>query len=142
MTWVDIGPLASVPERGARVVRLGSIDVAVFRTGSGTVYALRDRCPHRGGPLSQGIVHAECVTCPLHDWVIDLASGTATGADSGATGTFAVRIAQGRIWLETEAGEASSEHAFTAAPPPESARSGPASCDAFDARAYALFERG
>lgn len=126
MSWVDVGAVGSVPERGARVVRLGGIDVAVFRTGSGAVYALRDRCPHRGGPLSQGIVHAECVTCPLHDWVIDLASGAAIGADEGATATFPVRIAAGRIWLDVAAADETREAARAAA---------------FDARAYALFER-
>jgi nitrite reductase (NADH) small subunit len=74
--------------------------VAVFRTGSGEVFALRDQCPHRGGPLSQGIVHGTRVTCPLHDWVIDLTSGKATGADEGATPTFNVRVADGRVELE------------------------------------------
>jgi nitrite reductase (NADH) small subunit len=64
------------------------------------VFALRDQCPHRGGPLSQGIVHGTRVTCPLHDWVIDLASGKATGADEGATPTFKVRVTHGRVELE------------------------------------------
>jgi nitrite reductase (NADH) small subunit len=72
----------------------------VFRTGAGTVFALRDRCPHRGGPLSQGIVHGERVTCPLHDWVIDLKSGSAVGADTGCTPAFATRVADGRVAVE------------------------------------------
>jgi nitrite reductase (NADH) small subunit len=67
------------------------------------VYALRDRCPHRGGPLSQGIVHGTRVTCPLHDWVIDLETGRATGADEGATPTYQVRIAAGRIEIDVPA---------------------------------------
>jgi nitrite reductase (NADH) small subunit len=100
MTWVDVGALVELPERGARVVRLGNTNVAVFRTGSGQVYALRDECPHRGGPLSQGIVHGERVTCPLHDWVIDLKSGHATGADTGCTAAFAVRVIGGRVLLD------------------------------------------
>jgi nitrite reductase [NAD(P)H] small subunit len=99
MSWVDVGPLAGLPERGARVVRVGALDIAVFRTGSGQLFALRDRCPHRGGPLSQGIVHGDRVTCPLHDWVIDLASGSATGADQGCTPTFPVRVDGGRVLL-------------------------------------------
>jgi nitrite reductase (NADH) small subunit len=100
MSWLDVGPLESLPARGARVVRVGDASIAVFRTSSGAIYALRDVCPHRGGPLSQGIVHGDRVTCPLHDWVIDLKSGRATGADEGSTTAFAVRIDNGRVSLE------------------------------------------
>jgi nitrite reductase (NADH) small subunit len=100
VSWLDIGPLAALPERGARVVRVGDVDIAVFRTGAGAVFALRDRCPHRGGPLSQGIVHGDRVTCPLHDWVIDLKSGNAVGADTGCTLAFAARVANGRVEIE------------------------------------------
>jgi nitrite reductase (NADH) small subunit len=92
--------VTALPERGARCVRIGGVAIAVFRTGAGEVFALRDRCPHRGGPLSQGIVHGERVTCPLHDWVIDLKTGRATGADEGATLTYDVRVVDGRIVLE------------------------------------------
>lgn len=100
MTWHDVGAAASVPLRGSRVVRIAGHDIALFRTGTGTIYALRDRCPHRGGPLSQGIVHGERVTCPLHDWVIDLSSGRATGVDVGCTATFAVREIADRLQIE------------------------------------------
>jgi nitrite reductase (NADH) small subunit len=133
MTWVDVGPLDGLPARGARVVRVGGIGIAVFRTGSGQVYALRDQCPHRGGPLSQGIVHGERVTCPLHDWVIDLASGAATGADEGCTATFNTRVAGGRVALEVpdELARQTSGPAAAAAEP----------AAALDPRACALFER-
>jgi nitrite reductase (NADH) small subunit len=100
MSWIDVGPLLGVPERGARVVRVGAVDIAVFRTGGGAVFALRDSCPHRGGPLSQGIVHGERVTCPLHDWVIDLKSGSALGADQGCTPTFATRVVDARVFVD------------------------------------------
>jgi nitrite reductase (NADH) small subunit len=100
---IDVGPLAALPERGARCVRVGGVAIAVFRTSTGQVFALRDQCPHRGGPLSQGIVHGTRVTCPLHDWVIDLATGCATGADEGATPTFAARIVDGRVVLDVPA---------------------------------------
>jgi nitrite reductase (NADH) small subunit len=103
MSWVDVGPLAALPERGARCVRVGSLAIAVFRTSTGEVFALRDQCPHRGGPLSQGIVHGTRVTCPLHDWVIDLATGHATGADEGSTVTFGARIVDGRVAIELPA---------------------------------------
>ena len=99
MSWVDVGPLAGLPARGARVVTVHGESIAVFRTGEGRVFALRDRCPHRGGPLSQGIVHGERVTCPLHDWVIDLATGQATGADRGCTQTFEVRVEADRVLI-------------------------------------------
>jgi nitrite reductase (NADH) small subunit len=105
MSWLDVGPLTSLPARGARVVRVGAASIAVFRTSAGEVYALRDVCPHRGGPLSQGIVHGTRVTCPLHDWVIDLKTGRATGADEGSTATFNVRVVDGRIALELPAEE-------------------------------------
>lgn len=100
MSWLDVGPLDELPLRGARVVRVRGVDIAVFRTGEGRVFALRDRCPHRGGPLSQGIVHGERVTCPLHDWVVDLRSGNAIGADTGCTPAFAARVADGRVAVD------------------------------------------
>jgi nitrite reductase (NADH) small subunit len=100
VSWLDVGPEADLPARGARVVRLGDLDIAVFRTGTGELFALRDRCPHRGGPLSQGIVHGTRVTCPLHDWVIDLTNGRATGADEGCTPSFAVRKVDGRVEID------------------------------------------
>jgi nitrite reductase (NADH) small subunit len=76
-------------------------DIAVFRSGDGQVFALRDRCPHKGGPLSQGIVHGHAVTCPLHNWIIDLATGQAAGADrgKGCAPTVPLRVATGRVLL-------------------------------------------
>jgi nitrite reductase (NADH) small subunit len=100
MSWIDVGPLTGLPERGARVLRVGGVSIAVFRTSGGAVFALRDSCPHRGGPLSQGIVHGARVTCPMHDWVIDLATGHATGADTGCTPTFATRVERGRVAID------------------------------------------
>lgn len=102
-TWLDIGAVADVPARGARVVTSPAGDIAVFKTASGGIFALRDRCPHKGGPLSQGIVHGEAVTCPLHNWVISLIDGTAQGADKGCTPTIPVKIEGGRILLSGEA---------------------------------------
>lgn len=102
MTIIDIGELDDIPRLGARVVRTPQGDVAVFRTGADELYALRDRCPHRGGPLSQGIVFDRRVACPLHDWVIDLEHGCATGADAGCVQTYSVRLVDGRVLLELE----------------------------------------
>jgi nitrite reductase [NAD(P)H] small subunit len=92
LIWHRIGRRDQIPPRGARVVRIGGQSIAIFRTSDDGIFALLDRCPHRGGPLSQGIVHGACVTCPLHDWVIDLATGEARGADEGVTVRFPVRV--------------------------------------------------
>lgn len=97
--WVEIGRLEDIPKRGARVVKTARGDIAVFRTMDDKLFALDDRCPHKAGPLSQGIVQGSSVTCPLHNWVIDLATGEAQGADHGCTRTVAVRLEQDRVLL-------------------------------------------
>ena len=102
MSTIDLGPLDAVPLRGARVIRTPDGCIAVFRTAENTVFALDDRCPHKAGPLSQGIVHGRSVTCPLHNWVISLETGDAQGADIGKARTWPVRIEDGRILLELE----------------------------------------
>ena len=98
--WVDVGALTDVPVRGARVVKTAAGCVAVFRTAENKAHALEDRCPHKGGPLSQGIVHGTSVTCPLHNWVISLKTGEAQGADNGAVNTVPLRIENGRLLLD------------------------------------------
>ena len=87
--FVDIGSLDDIPRQGARLVRTAQGCVAVFRTADDRVFALDDRCPHKGGPLSEGIVHGTAVTCPLHNWVFDLNTGQAQGADDGAVSVLA-----------------------------------------------------
>lgn len=99
--WVDVCAVDDVPLQGARVLRRpGRSDVAIFRTVHGTVFALLDRCPHQGGPLSQGIVHGERVACPLHGWNIGLVGGEAAAPDVGCTAAFAVRVEAGRVALD------------------------------------------
>lgn len=97
--WLEIGALEDIPALGARIVSTVEGDVAVFRTRDDEVFALDDRCPHRGGPLSQGIVHGRSVTCPLHEWCIGLADGAALAPDEGSTRTHQVRVEHGRVWL-------------------------------------------
>ena len=97
--WIAITELDQIPRLGARLVKTGSIEIAVFRTADDQVFALRDRCPHKGGPLSQGIVHGTTVTCPLHNWNIDLATGEAQGPDQGCVNTFAVKVDAGIVYL-------------------------------------------
>ncbi|MDQ1849163.1 nitrite reductase small subunit NirD [Gemmobacter fulvus] len=99
--YLDIGPLDDIPREGARVVKTAMGCVAVFRTATDAVFALDDRCPHKGGPLSEGIVHGTSVTCPLHAWVFDMGTGTAQGADEGQVATYDVRVEGGRVLLDT-----------------------------------------
>jgi nitrite reductase (NADH) small subunit len=96
---VAVGAEADIPVQGARVVRTPFCDIAVFRTASGEVLAVDDRCPHRGGPLSQGIVHGDAVTCPLHNWVISLRTGKAQGADEGCVRTLPVKVEHGVVLI-------------------------------------------
>jgi nitrite reductase (NADH) small subunit len=100
--WLDIGTLDDIPRQGARTVATRRGDIAVFRTLADEVFALDDRCPHKGGTLSQGIVHGRSVTCPLHNWVIDLASGEAASPDHGCVRRIPVRLAEGRLLLGLE----------------------------------------
>ena len=101
--WIDVGAVDDVPVLGSRVVQAPGGDIAVFKAADGTLFALRDRCPHKGGPLSQGIVHGHSVTCPLHNWVISLKSGEAQGADHGCAPTIPLRVSGTRILLAAHA---------------------------------------
>lgn len=97
--WVEIGMVGEIPRQGARVVRTSEGDIAVFRTADDQVFALRDKCPHKGGPLSQGIVHGNKVACPLHDWRIHLDTGEAVAPDEGCAASFPVRVEGELIFL-------------------------------------------
>ena len=90
--WIAIGALTDIPRQGSRCVKNGDMTIAVFRTSDDRVFALEDKCPHKNGPLSQGIVHDGCVTCPLHNWVIALDTGEAQGADNGQTQSFPIKM--------------------------------------------------
>ncbi len=99
-SWMKICTLEEIPKLGARVVRHGETDIAVFRNAEDEVFAVEDRCPHKGGPLSQGIVHGRKVTCPLHGWNIELASGCAVAPDEGCVREFPIKIEADRIWVD------------------------------------------
>ncbi|MDE2181399.1 MAG: nitrite reductase small subunit NirD [Alphaproteobacteria bacterium] len=94
MIWKNVGSLDNIPRCGARRLCFGhnGRPIAVFRTGDDAVHAVVDQCPHRAGPLSEGIVSGHLVTCPLHNWVIDLSSGDAVAPDEGHVETLPVRI--------------------------------------------------
>ena len=100
--FVDIGSLDDIPPQGARLVKTAQGCVAVFRTADDRVFALEDRCPHKGGPLSEGIVAGHTVTCPLHSWVFDLNTGQALGADEGTVATYPARVENGRVLVGSE----------------------------------------
>lgn len=110
--WRRVCAVESIPRPGARVVATAAGNVAVFRTQDGEIFALADRCPHRGGPLSQGIVYGRRVACPLHNWSIGLDDGRAAAPDEGCAATYAVRVEAGEVWLRLPAD----------APPPSRAR--------------------
>ena len=99
--WLPVCRLEDVPVLGARVLIVeGADNIALFRTAEDKVFALLDRCPHKGGPLSQGIVSGDTVTCPLHSWNISLADGVACAPDKGCVNRFPVRIENGEVWLD------------------------------------------
>src|SRR3990172_6223157 len=102
MGWLDIGSLEEIPRLGSRIINTPAGDIAVFRTARDEVYALEDRCPHKGGPLSQGIVFDQRVACPLHNWIIDLASGKATGADHGCARGYPARVIEGSVHVDLD----------------------------------------
>jgi nitrite reductase (NADH) small subunit len=101
--WKLICAVDDIPPLGARRVgRPGACDVAVFRGDGDKVFALLDRCPHKAGPLSQGIVFGESVACPLHNWTIGLADGCARAPDAGSTPKFSVKVEAGQVYLDVE----------------------------------------
>lgn len=97
--WIEIGQLEDIPRQGSRVVRTPQGDIAVFRNADDEVFALLNKCPHRGGPLSEGIVYGRTVACPLHNWCISLNNGEAVAPDEGCTPSFPVRMEGQKILL-------------------------------------------
>ncbi len=102
--WLDIGPVGQIAPGNARTLPVERGDeIAIFHTLDNRFYALVNRCPHKAGPLSQGIVHGHEVTCPLHAWRISLATGKALGDDEGCVPTIPLKVDAGRIYLLREA---------------------------------------
>jgi nitrite reductase (NADH) small subunit len=103
MNWIDIGTTTDVPRRGARCIVTPQGRIAVFRTMDDQFFAIEDRCPHKDGPLSQGIVHGNAVTCPLHNWVISFETGMALGADKGSVKTIPLRRDGEKLYIALDA---------------------------------------
>jgi len=97
--WRRICALAEIPQLGARVVKAAGCDIAIFRNEADEVFALLDRCPHKGGPLSQGIVMSRHVACPLHNWNIGLEDGKAAAPDEGCARSYAVKVDGADVFL-------------------------------------------
>ena len=97
--WQKVGSLSDIPKLGARKIRVGDMNVGVFRTADDKLFALEDVCPHLGGPLSEGIVHGKSVTCPLHNMVIDLESGQSVEPDPKCVRSCKVRRDGDAIYL-------------------------------------------
>jgi len=109
--WKNVGPLSNIPLRGARrlCLKQAGRPVAIFRTGENEIFALIDECPHKKGPLSEGLISGKTVTCPLHNWVIGLENGEAVAPDTGQAESVSVRLIDGQIYIhlpEIAAGEA------------------------------------
>ncbi len=102
--WTAVCLIEDIPQRGARVVRqAGADNIAVFRASDGHIFAVVDRCPHKGGPLSAGLMHGHAVTCPLHGWNINLENGQAQAPDEGCAQKVAVKIEADRVYLDLAA---------------------------------------
>ncbi|APG63421.1 hypothetical protein LPB140_00485 [Sphingorhabdus lutea] len=98
--WIEIGTLSDIPRQGARTIaRKSGNDIGVFRTLDDRIFALENTCPHKQGPLSQGIVHGHVVTCPLHNWRISLETGLVLGEDKGCTPTIKTKIVEDKIFI-------------------------------------------
>jgi nitrite reductase (NADH) small subunit len=101
--WITIGTIEDIPKLGSRVVATADGDIAVFRTSDDQIFALRDHCPHKGGPLSQGMVYGNKVACPLHNWSIDLETGEAVAPDKGCSHHYPVKVDSGVIAIAATA---------------------------------------
>jgi nitrite reductase (NADH) small subunit len=97
--WKKICPLDEIPRLGSRVVVSSQGDIAVFRTAEDEVFALRDKCPHKGGALSQGMVAGKVVTCPMHSWKIQFENGEAVAPDKGCAKPYPAKVEGGLVWI-------------------------------------------
>ena len=97
--WIEIGHINEIPKLGSRVVERDAGNIGIFRTADDEIFALRDSCPHKGGPLSQGIIHGKHVTCPLHNWNISLDSGDVVAPDEGCAARYEVMVKDDIVFL-------------------------------------------
>lgn len=97
--WIEVTELNDIPQLGSRVIKTDTVEIAIFRNSVDEVFAMKNECPHKKGPLSEGIVHGHSVTCPLHNWKIDMKSGQALGPDEGCTNVYQTKVENGMVLL-------------------------------------------
>jgi nitrite reductase (NADH) small subunit len=97
--WVEIVSVEDIPSLGSRVFQAPAGPIAIFKVENDQIFAVLDQCPHKGGPLSQGIVHGKTVTCPLHAWNIQLGDGCAQAPDQGCVKTFTTQVQNGVVFF-------------------------------------------
>ena len=100
--WIEVGSIDDIPILGSRVINTQEGDIAIFRNAKDEIFALKDKCPHKGGPLSQGIVHGRSVTCPLHNWVLGLEDGQAQAPDEGCTAAYPVKLHDNVVFISLQ----------------------------------------
>ncbi|WP_421715859.1 nitrite reductase small subunit NirD [Arcobacter arenosus] len=98
--WYKITEVDNIPSMGSRKIEFGDTEIAIFKTKDGSIFAINNVCPHKQGNLSEGLVHEHIVTCPLHNWDVDLASGEALGDDHGCTNVYKTKIEDNIVYLE------------------------------------------
>lgn len=96
---VKVAHVDEIPYQVGKEVSVDNIEIAIFRLSSGKFKAVENRCPHKQGPLSEGIVSGEFVFCPLHDWKIDLTSGDVQKPDDGCVQTYSVEVMNNEVFI-------------------------------------------
>lgn len=99
MSKIEISSVEQLPEKLGKCVKVRDMELALFRSSSGQIYALENRCPHKGGDLSQGIVSGEFVFCPLHDWKICMKDGKVQEPDHGCVKTYKVEMNDDKLFI-------------------------------------------
>ena len=102
--WLRVAPVGAIPEKEGRRVQHGDQVVALFNLGK-EYCAVENQCPHKGGPLADGIVAGKNVFCPLHNWKISLENGCALSGGAGQVKTFPVKVEGNEIYLAFEEGK-------------------------------------
>jgi len=98
--WISICGLNELPSQGGRTVRVGDVEIALFRLSNDVVRAVENRCPHKQGPLAEGIISGDTIICPLHARRIDLSSGEVLPPDSGCVKTYSVKVENKTVFLQ------------------------------------------
>lgn len=98
--WHPVCQIEEIPRYGGRTIRAGEVEIAVFRLGDDRIRAVDNRCPHKQGPLAEGIVSGDIIICPLHARKISLESGEVLSPDSGCVKTYAVKIEGDEVLLQ------------------------------------------